>query len=118
MGVANGASVAQRRLRPREVARGDSDERHICPLQLGLIRRAVAIWSLPNEVVFSPFAGVGSEGVGAIDIGRKFVGIELKPEYYEQAIVNLDESVAKKANTRKTRTLFDLTPDSFDLAAN
>ena len=102
----------------KKLARGDSDERHICPLQLGLIRRAVAIWSLPNEVVFSPFAGIGSEGVGAIDIGRKFVGIELKPEYYEQAIVYLDESVAKKANTRKTRTLFDLTPDSFDLAAN
>ncbi len=90
----------------KKLARGDSDERHICPLQIGLIRRAVAIWSLPGEVVFSPFAGIGSEGYGAIQLDRKFVGIELKKEYFEEAIVNLKSVNRKKANTLATRSLF------------
>ncbi len=79
-----------------------------CPLQLGLIRRAVAIWSMPGEVVFSPFAGIGSEGVGAIQMGRKFFGIELKKEYYDKAIENLDEA-CKQVSRPKTsgRLLFD-----------
>lgn len=70
-------------------ARGVNDERHICPLQLGVIERSVQIWTLPDEVVLSPFAGIGSEGVGAIRQGRRFVGIELKPEYCEWAKSNL-----------------------------
>lgn len=68
-----------------KLATGSDDEKHICPLQLDLIERAVDIWSLPGDVVFSPFAGVGSEGVGAIRAGRKFVGVELKAGYYEHA---------------------------------
>ena len=67
------------------LAKSDNDERHICPLQIGLIERAIEIWSLPGEVVLSPFAGVGSEGVGAIKAGRKFVGIELKDSYFSWA---------------------------------
>jgi DNA modification methylase len=74
-------------------ARGDKDERHICPLQLGVIERAVQLWSLPGEVVLSPFAGVGSEGVGALRKGRKFVGIELKGEYFDDAVVNLEKAI-------------------------
>ena len=86
-------------------AKGDKDERHICPLQLGLIERCVQIWSLPGEVVFSPFAGIGSEGVGALRLGRKFVGVELKPEYFGKATIELEK--ASKRVDREERTLFD-----------
>lgn len=72
-----------------ESARDDKDEKHLCPLQLDVIERAVKLWSNPGEVVFSPFAGVGSEGVGAIAMGRKFLGIELKESYFERACLNL-----------------------------
>lgn len=68
-----------------KLARGDKDARHICPLQCGLIERAVEIWSLPGDVVFSPFAGIGSEGVVSLKCGRKFIGIELKDEYAKWA---------------------------------
>ena len=67
------------------VARDDADERHIAPLQLGVIERAVKLWSNPDDVVLSPFAGIGSEGVGALRNGRKFVGIELKQSYFDTA---------------------------------
>lgn len=75
------------------VARTDQDEKHMCPLQLDVIDRLVRLWTNPGETVFSPFAGIGSEGVGAIRKGRKFVGIELKPEYYNVALRNLDNAV-------------------------
>ncbi|MEL6896453.1 MAG: DNA methyltransferase [Planctomycetota bacterium] len=68
-----------------KLATEDADERHICPLQLGLIKRAVEIWSQEGDVVFSPFGGIGSEGVGALRCGRKFVGVELKESYYRHA---------------------------------
>lgn len=70
-------------------ARGPQDERHLAPLQLGVIERAVKLWTAPGETVFSPFAGVGSEGVGALRNGRRFVGIELKRSYWETACRNL-----------------------------
>lgn len=70
-------------------ARETDDERHLCPLQLGVIERAVKLWSNPGDVVFSPFAGIGSEGVGALKCGRNFTGIELKQSYYNQAVRNL-----------------------------
>lgn len=73
----------------RESARENNDERHICPLQLEVIERAVALWSNPGDVVFSPFAGIGSEGYQALKMGRKFVGIELKPSYFNVACENL-----------------------------
>ena len=71
-------------------ARSDKDERHLCPLQLGVIRRCVRVWSSPDELVYSPFAGIGSEGVVALQEGRRFVGGELKPEYFDAAVANLD----------------------------
>jgi DNA modification methylase len=77
-------------------ARENEDERHICPLQLEVIRRCIRLWSNPNDVVLSPFAGIGSEGHVAIDEGRRFVGAELKKSYYEQARRNL-EAVANPA---------------------
>jgi DNA modification methylase len=71
------------------VAREHPDERHCCPLQLGLIERTVRLWSNPGELVFSPFAGIGSEGVVALEWDRRFYGIELKESYYRTAARNL-----------------------------
>lgn len=73
----------------RADARENADERHIAPLQLGTIERCVRLWSNPGETVLSPFAGIGSEGYEAVRLGRRFVGIELKPQYYEVAARNL-----------------------------
>jgi len=70
-------------------AREHDDERHICPLQLEVIKRGIRLWTLPGDVVLSPFAGIGSEGHCAIQMGRKFIGVELKKSYYEQAARNL-----------------------------
>lgn len=73
-------------------ARSDKDERHICPLQLDLIERTVRMWSNPGETVLSPFMGIGSEGFESIKAGRKFIGIELKPEYFRVAVKNLKKA--------------------------
>ncbi len=70
-------------------ARDDDDTRHLCPLQLDVIHRCLQLWSKSGDVVLSPFLGVGSEGFEAIKLGRKFVGIELKDSYFEQAGKNL-----------------------------
>lgn len=70
-------------------AREDADERHICPLQLPLIDRAVRLWSNPGELVCSPFAGIGSEGYQSLTRGRRFVGCELKASYWATACENL-----------------------------
>lgn len=70
-------------------AREHDDERHICPLQLEVIRRGVDLWTNPGDVVLSPFAGIGSEGYVSVEMGRQFVGVELKGSYYEQACRNL-----------------------------
>ena len=70
-------------------ARSAEDERHICPLQLGTIERVIRLWSNPGETVLSPFAGIGSEGHEAIRLGRRFLGCELKPEYWQIAVKNL-----------------------------
>lgn len=76
-------------------ARGGNDEKHICPLQLDVIERCIWLWSNRGETVFSPFAGIGSEGHGAILQGRKFLGVELKESYFETAKKNLAAAVAK-----------------------
>lgn len=69
--------------------RDPDDERHVCPLQLGTIERCVRLWSNPGEVVFSPFAGIGSEVYQAVKSGRKGVGVELKRRYFEVAVRNV-----------------------------
>jgi DNA modification methylase len=66
-------------------ARDSEDEKHICPLQLGVIKRAVHLWTNPGDVVFSPFSGIGSELYGAVQMKRRAVGIELKKSYFKQA---------------------------------
>ena len=70
-------------------AREEKDERHICPLQLEVIRRGIRLWTNPGDVVLSPFAGIGSEGFVALSEGRKFVGVELKRSYWKQMVANL-----------------------------
>ena len=81
-------------------ARDNDDERHICPLQLDVIRRGMQLWSNPGDVVLSPFMGIGSEGHVALEMGRAFIGFELKPSYYDCAVKNLIE--AEKSSTQET----------------
>ena len=90
------------------VARSEKDERHIAPLQLETIERCIRLWTNPGELVLSPFAGIGSEGYVSIQHGRRFVGVELKPEYFNVAVSNLQESERK----RDEGTLFDGVADA------
>lgn len=69
-------------------AREEKDERHICPLQLGVIRRALNLWTNHNDIVLTPFLGIGSEAVVSIEMGRRAIGCELKTSYYNQAVAN------------------------------
>jgi DNA modification methylase len=85
-----------------KAARDSEDERHICPLQLDVIERCNQLWSMPDDVVFSPFLGIGSEGYVALQMGRKFIGTELKPSYFKLACKNLD----KAQNQEKQTELF------------
>ncbi|MBK8688991.1 MAG: site-specific DNA-methyltransferase [Betaproteobacteria bacterium] len=79
-------------------AREHDDERHICPLQLEVIRRGVELWTNPGDVVLSPFAGIGSEGFVALQMQRRFVGVELKRSYYEQAARNLANALRESGD--------------------
>jgi len=73
-------------------ARDGNDEKHMCPLQLDVIERCIHLWTNPGDLVFSPFTGIGSEGYCAVKMGRKFVGTELKPAYYELACQNIADA--------------------------
>lgn len=97
-------------------AKSEDDTKHICPLQLEVIRRCVLLYSNPGEIVFSPFTGIGSEGFSAlggtspktrkrIERPRRFYGCELKPEYYAQAQKNLRQAEAAR-NEKQSRSLF------------
>jgi DNA modification methylase len=103
-------------------AKSDDDTRHICPLQLEVIRRCVLLFSDPGEIVFSPFTGIGSEGF--VSLGgkspktgkriadpRRFYGCELKPEYYEQACRNLSKA-SQTCESVSQRGLFELAESS------
>ena len=84
-------------------AREEKDEKHICPLQLEVIERALMLWSNAGDTVLSPFGGIGSEGYTALKMGRKSVSIELKESYYEQNVRNHEAAV----NESKQPTIFD-----------
>jgi DNA methylase/helicase-like protein len=90
----------------RESAREHKDERHICPLQLQVIQRALELWTNPEDLVLDPFAGIGSSGFQALKMGRRFIGLELKKSYFDQACLNL------KASTADTLPLFEEIEDS------
>lgn len=88
--------ISQGDVLSRKEARAEEDERHIAPLQMTVIRRCYQLWTNPNDIVLSPFAGIGSEGYIAIELGRRFLGIELKRSYYEQAVANLQSAQRSK----------------------
>lgn len=74
----------------RTSAREEKDEKHICPLQLDVIERGINLWTNPNDIVFTPFMGIGSEIYQALKMDRRGIGIELKESYYNQAVLNCD----------------------------
>lgn len=75
-----------------QARRDPKDEKHICPMPLDLTKRAITLWSNPNDIVLSPFMGIGSEGDVALRLQRRFIGIELKPSYFQQACRYLTEA--------------------------
>lgn len=85
--------IRMNRILPYLESKGEQDERHQHPLQLDVIERACVLWSNPGENVLTPFMGVGSEVCGAVANGRRGVGIELKPEYYAQAVRNCERAI-------------------------
>lgn len=89
-----------------KLAREDSDERHICPLQLPVIERCIELWSNPGDVVLDPFNGIGSTGYQALKMGRKYVGVELKKSYYNLSVKNLQQ--AEEEKRIETPSLFDI----------
>ena len=74
-------------------ARGTEDEKHICPLQLGTIERCIKLYSNPSELVLDPFMGSGTTGVAAVQLGRKFIGIEVEPKYFDMAARRISEAL-------------------------
>lgn len=84
--------INQTRTLQFKTAREEQDERHICPLQLDVIERCNQLWSIEGDVVFSPFLGIGSEGYVAVQMGRKFIGTELKSSYFQVAKKNLEKA--------------------------
>lgn len=94
----------------KQSARDEKDERHIAPLQLDVIHRALQLWSLPGDLVASPFAGIGSEGYEAVKMNRRFIGAELKPSYWKQAVANLKEA----QRLRDENSLFDMGPEGVE----
>jgi DNA modification methylase len=88
-------TVDQGRVLNRDGARDNADEKHICPLQLDVIERGIELWSNPGDLVYSPFTGIGSEGYGALNLGRRFIGSELKESYFKQACQNLKNAKAQ-----------------------
>lgn len=83
----------------RESAREEKDERHIAPLQLEVIRRALHLWSADGDTVLSPFMGIGSEGFEAVKLRRRFIGAELKRSYFEQAVLNIRAAASERDMT-------------------
>lgn len=79
----------------RKSARDEKDERHICPLQLEVIKRCLELWTNPNDIVLDPFAGIGSTAYMSLRMGRRAVGVELKDSYYKQACANCEMAKAE-----------------------
>jgi len=84
------------RVLPFKESKDEDDEKHVHPLQLDVIERCITLWSNPGEIVFTPFMGVGSEVYGAVELGRKGIGVELKKSYYDQSKKNILLAVEKQ----------------------
>lgn len=91
-------NVNQTRVLNGRQARGERDEKHICPLQLDVIDRCLTLYSNPGDLVLDPFNGIGSTGHEAVRMGRRYIGIELKPEYARQAARFLADAEASKGS--------------------
>jgi DNA modification methylase len=91
---------------PYREARDSEDEKHVHPLQLDVIERACTLWTNPGEVVVTPFMGVGSEVYGAVSMGRRGIGCELKSSYYRQAVKNLQSINLSACQEVKQPALF------------
>lgn len=103
------------RVLPYKAARDPEDEKHVHPLQLDVIERCISLWSNPNEIVLTPFMGVGSEAYGALVNGRRAIGIELKSTYYRQALKNLEMAHNQDGEDMQ---LFDAEPLSSEVEAS
>lgn len=93
---------------PYQESKDEDDEKHVHPLQLDVIERAVQLWSNPGETVLTPFMGVGSEVYGAVCAGRFGIGAELKASYFKQAVKNLKTAGLNKTAEQNQTSLFDL----------
>jgi DNA modification methylase len=91
---------------PFKQTKEEDDEKHVHPLQLDVIDRIVQLYSNPNEIVFTPFMGVGSEVYSPVSLGRKAIGIELKDSYYKQAILNIKEAQKRFKESLEQKELF------------
>ena len=91
---------------PFKDSKDEDDEKHVHPLQLDVIDRLVELYTNPDEIVFTPFMGVGSEVYSAVSLGRKAVGVELKQSYFKQANQNLIEA-GKRFDMQQKRMVFD-----------
>lgn len=98
-------TVQQTRVLNSTVARTEEDEKHICPFQLDVVERAVTMWSNPGDVVLDPFNGIGSSGYVSLQLGRRYIGLELKKAYYDWAVKFL-----KEVTESDQLTLFDTEP--------
>ena len=91
---------------PFRDSKEEDDEKHVTPTQLDVLDRLVDLYSNPNEVVLSPFMGVGSDVFSPVSMGRKAIGIELKDSYFKQAILNMEEAEKRFREIPKQQTLF------------
>ncbi len=99
--------VRTNRVLPYREARDSEDEKHVHPLQLDVIDRCVVLFSNPNEIVFTPFMGVGSEVYSPLILGRRAIGAELKASYYRQAVKNVQMAAAGRKDIEENVELFD-----------
>lgn len=99
----------------KEAARSEEDTKHICPLQVQIIERMVRLYSDPGEIVFSPFAGIGSELVVALKHDRLAYGCELKPEYHAEAVRNC-QAVERKKRVGATASIMSMLEDEDELS--
>ena len=105
------------RVLPYKEARDGEDERHVHPLQLDVVERAVILWTNPGETVLTPFMGVGSEVYGAVINDRRGVGVELKPTYYRQAVKNLAMAVKVDSSGQRRLEFADELPAAEEATA-
>lgn len=94
-----------------KAARSEKDSRHVCPMQLDTINRLIKLYSNPGELVFDPFSGIGSTAYECMRLGRRFIGTELKQEYYQNSIKNVDRAIRNAVDDNNTLPGFDMSDE-------